>query len=399
MPNKNLKLLSCILDVIPYKIFDFIQNISKNIKISSKIKNNNKKVNNEKNKNYNSEYYYLENIKPICPHCKSKNITKHGYTTRKLVILDNGDVKITILRYKCKKCNKTFNTDLSEIVLPNCNITIPVISEILTSYSIYGSSVYKIKNHLKQSFNVEISHQRIEDFILAYEYENKSESWTYSGYYLFDTLWVKINGKWKYLFALYDQKMNTIVAIDIYSNESEKNVKEFLSKSTQNQKRISITTDLKIDYRIPINQLRFKHQFCKFHTKQKLNRDIHNYITQEKVSKKEKKEILKIKEDIFKILDCNDNNIAKQKLNKLKKYAKSVKNVISKIIWKFIYPYFKNLTYAFDDKNIESTNNKIENAFQKIFPKEIKKRMKTVKGILTRFNLKLEYWNAHNKVC
>lgn len=93
--------------------------------------------------------------------------------------------------------------------------------------------------------------------------------------------------------------MNTIVAIDIYSNESEKNVKEFLSKSTQNQKRISITTDLKIDYRIPINQLRFKHQFCKFHTKQKLNRDIHNYITQEKVSKKEKKRNYKNKRRYF----------------------------------------------------------------------------------------------------
>ena len=111
--------------------------------------------------------------------------------------------------------------------------------------------------------------------------------------------------------------MNTIVAIDIYPNESEKNVKEFLSKSTQNQKRISITTDLKIEYRITINQLRFKHQFCKFHTKQKLNKDIHNYLTQEKVSKKEKKEIIKIKEDIFKILDCNNSNIAKQKLDKL----------------------------------------------------------------------------------
>ncbi|PAV08310.1 hypothetical protein [Methanosphaera cuniculi] len=38
MNNENPKLLSYILDVIPYKIFDFIQNISKNIQINSKVK-------------------------------------------------------------------------------------------------------------------------------------------------------------------------------------------------------------------------------------------------------------------------------------------------------------------------------------------------------------------------
>ena len=80
--------------------------------------------------------------------------------------------------------------------------------------------------------------------------------------------------------------MNTIVAMKIYSDESKKNVKEFLTKSTQNQERISITTDLKIDYRQPITDLKFKNQFCIFNTKQKLNRDIHTYITQEKVDKK-----------------------------------------------------------------------------------------------------------------
>ena len=89
--------------------------------------------------------------------------------------------------------------------------------------------------------------------------------------------------------------MNTIVAMKIYSDESKKNVKEFLTKSTQNQERISITTYLKRYYRQPITYLKFKHQFCIFHTKQKLNRDIHTYITQEKVDKEEKKEIIKIK--------------------------------------------------------------------------------------------------------
>ena len=97
-------------------------------------------------------------------------------------------------------------------------------------------------------------------------------------------------------------------------------------------------------------------------------------------------------------MDCEDIKQSIKKLNELVSYAESVKNVISDIIWKFIVPYFKNLTFAIENKNIVSTNNKIENMFQKIFPKEIKKRMKTIKGVLTRFSLKQNYWDAHNKV-
>lgn len=398
MINKKITFLNNILDVIPYKTFDFIKNVSKNIQIGFKTQKNNYKLFNEENINLYKKSVYLENNKSICPHCGSKHNTKHEYTKRKLVVLEDGEVEIKILRYKCKNCKKTFNTDLSEFVLPNCNITIPVITEILKLFSIYGSSIYKIKNNLKQSFNVDISHQTIENIILSYEYKNKAESWTYSGYYSFDSLWVKIKGEWNYLFALSDTKMNTIVAREIYSDESKKNVKEFLTKATQNQERISITTDLKRDYRQPITDLKFKHQFCIFHTKQKLNRDIHTYITQEKVDKEEKKEIIKIKKEIFEILDCKDIKQSIKKLNELVSYAESVKNVISDIIWKFIVPYFKNLTFAIENKNIVSTNNKIENMFQKIFPKEIKKRMKTIKGVLTRFSLKQNYWDAHNKV-
>ena len=76
-----------------------------------------------------------------------------------------------------------------------------------------------------------------------------------------------------------------------------------------------------------------------------------------------------------------------------------MKNVISRILNEFIKPYFKNLTYAIENRNIAFTSNKIENLFQKVFPKSIKKkRMKTKYGVLNRFEIKLEYWNDNNKV-
>ena len=69
-----------------------------------------------------------------------------------------------------------------------------------------------------------------------------------------------------------------MVSFDLASNESKKTIKKFLDKLTYNQKRIAITTDLKEEYRLTIAQLGFKHQFCKFHIKQKINRNIKKEI-------------------------------------------------------------------------------------------------------------------------
>ena len=44
-----------------------------------------------------------------------------------------------------------------------------------------------------------------------------------------------------------------------------------------------------------------------------------------------------------------------------------------------------------------STNNKIGNIFQKVFPKHIKRTMKIVQGLLRRFMLKLNHVNIKNK--
>ena len=116
------------------------------------------------------------------------------------------------------------------------------------------------------------------------------------------------------------------------------------------------------------------------------------------MSKEEIKDIKKLKRYIFEIFDCENIDLAKNKLNELKKITKDMKNVISRILNEFIKPYFKNLTYAIENRNIAFTSNKIENLFQKVFPKSIKKRMKTKYGVLNRFELKLEYWNDKNKV-
>ena len=64
------------------------------------------------------------------------------------------------------------------------------------------------------------------------------------------------------------------------------------------------------------------------------------------------------------------------------KYPKN--NFIDKILWKFVIPNFNKLIIPIENSIISSTNNKIENIFEKIFPKHIKRRIKIEKRVLTR---------------
>ena len=142
---------------------------------------------------------HFKNQIPVCPHCNSKKYVQNGYKERILIFLNKGKQICVIKKYKCKKCGKTYYTDLSSIVNGFSNVTNQVIEKILHLYSVFGSSIYKIQEELKNGYNVEISHQTIERVLLDFNFVKKHEPWTLSGYYLFDSLWVKIEGKWKHI--------------------------------------------------------------------------------------------------------------------------------------------------------------------------------------------------------
>lgn len=340
---------------------------------------------------------HFENRVAICPSCKSHNAVKNGTYERKLIFLRIGEQICTIQKYKCRKCGKVFYTDLLSLVYSNSNITLPVIECIENLYQIYGAGLYKIRFDLKQQHNIEISHQSIENILLNSNYQFNYDNWTYSGYYLFDSLWVKINGEWNYILALFDVKLNTLVSVKLVESEDSKTIYQFLNESLRNQKKISIGTDLKHEYREAIDKLKVKHHFCKFHVKQAVNKRFKDYFDKNPLSEDEKDILNCLKHDIYKILDAKDLNTAKELRNELinKKYTKN--KFTNKILWKFIIPYFKKLTTHLENTNIPSTNNKIENIFQKVFPKHIKRTMKIEQGLLARFMLKLNYWNLNNE--
>ena len=123
-----------------------------------------------------------------------------------------------------------------------------------------------------------MSHQEIQDIIVDYYIHYNPNIKEFSGYYAFDALWVKIkelNDKWVFLLVLVDTLHDTVVAYKVVEHETEQEVYKFLREATRNQKRIGITTDLKKEYQKPINDLKFKHQFCIFHFKKSINEHIY----------------------------------------------------------------------------------------------------------------------------
>lgn len=316
---------------------------------------------------------YFKPVNVVCQECGSRDVVKNGTYSRKLIFLIIGEQNCVVQKYKCNKCGNVIYTDLSSIVNGNANITIPVIEHIEYLYSYFNGSLHKIRKSLKKEHNIEISHQSIENIILKSEYEIKHENWTFSGYYLFDTLWVKKNGNWKYLLALFDLELNTIVAKELVDSETVENVYNFLNQSLRNQEKKCIITDLKQEYRVAIDRLQIKQQFCTFHTKQLINREIKDYIDKNNTTEEDIEIIHDYKRLFFDIIDADSLIDAKEKRDKLFCLNSNVPNVIRKLTSNLIIPEFKKLTNYRTDPKIAITSNKIENCFLKNFPKHIKK--------------------------
>ena len=384
------------MDLKEYKLFDFVPEFSEFRQFDDLSRYGCENIDNNLIRLEKRGKIYFKNKISICPNCNSTHTVKNGTYKRKLILLRIGEQLCNIQKYKCKKCGKVFYTDLSSLVYDNSNITLPVINCIENLYQIYGASLHKIRFDLKQQHNIEISHQSIENILLSSNYQFNYGNWTYSGYYLFDSLWVKINGIWNYILALFDVKLNTLVSIKLVESEDSKTIYQFLNESLRNQKKIAIGTDLKHEYREAIDKLNIKHYFCRFHVKQNINKRFKEYIDKNQLTDEDTEILAHLKADIYKILDAESVINAKTVRDKLidNKYPKN--NFIDKILWKFVIPNFNKLIIPIENSIIPSTNNKIENIFQKIFPKHIKRRMKIEKGLLTRFMLKLNYWNVNN---
>ena len=136
----------------------------------------------------------------------------------------------------------------------------------------YLGSLKNVCKSFKKFFGIAVSHQTIENWLFVNENILEFDLMHYSGYYVFDVEWIKINEEYKYRHTLLDSIFNCIVADAIYDTEDETTVEKFLRESSANKNKKAITTDLDKKYSSIISELGFKHQLCIFHTKKSLNK-------------------------------------------------------------------------------------------------------------------------------
>lgn len=333
-----------------------------------------------------------------CPFCNTLHIVKYGFTKRILVFKEIGRTEVRVQRYKCKRCEKTFQTDLSTLVDKNSNFTNELKKESEHLISDYLGSLRNICKSFQKFFGISVSHQTIENWLFVNENILEFDLGRCSGYYVFDVEWIKTEGKWVYRHTLLDSVSKCIVADAIYDFEDETTVMKFLSESTANKNKVAITTDLDKKYPSIISKLGFKHQLCIFHTKKSLNKQLNDYAKRFKLSREEYEECENQLKRIKNLFDLDDYDLAKKELESLIYRKNEFHNVIYEIIRKSIVPRYKSFIYHMKDSKIEKTSNQIENAFQKTMPKSRKKTFKTVRGVLKRIYRKDLIWNHNRKL-
>ena len=398
MPNKNKFAPNSILDVKQYIFCDFEEELVLLNPNFVKLYNSSREAFKSFDLNFKKDIPYFKMSHARCPHCNSRHVVKYGFTDRILIFKEIGRTHVKVQRYVCKRCGKTFQTDLRSLVDKNSNFTNELKNESEHLISDYLGSLKNVCKSFQKFFGISISHQTIENWLFVDENILEFDLGRCSGYYVFDVEWVKINGKWKYRHTLLDSVSNCIVADAIYDFEDETTVTKFLSQSTMNKNKIAITTDLDKKYAPIIYKLGFKHQLCIFHTKKSLNKQLKDYAKRYKLSDEELEECKNQLQMIKNLFDLDDYDEAEKSLQSLIYRKNEFHEVIYEIIRKSIVPRYKSFIYHLKDKRIERTSNKIENAFQKTMPKSRKRTFKTIRGLLKRIYRRDLIWNQNRKL-
>ena len=127
-------------------------------------------------------------------------------------------------------------------------------------------SLRKISKYFEIFLGIRISHQTIKNCSNKNHEETiNNEEFEYSGYYLYDEQFLRLNRVRHYRLTLFDAILNIPVSEIIVRRRMPKNTKKFILDSTENKLFICLTTDLFPMYRNVPDEIGVKHQLYTFH--------------------------------------------------------------------------------------------------------------------------------------
>ena len=369
-------------------------------------------------KEYKTKYFLDENgvlgsLNPVCSHCNSRNIVQWGLYSKD-VISEQYCGEIILQRYQCKKCNKTFITNIKEQYNLYSNISNSLKHKALEIKELNWSSLRDISKYYEIFYNIKISHETIRKALLVVEgNEINYKLDKLSGYYGYDAQWIKINAKWIFRHAIYDTVQKMPIAEIFAEEELNEDVYYLINKYIPPIKRLGIVTDTKSGYNSIMSRLDFKqHQYCVFHFKLNLNKRVRKEINDrkteiqkilkkthenksesfyndeaDKILKPLKKEIKYALQFIYQLFKQESYSKAESYILLIKTNKINFPDFIMKYIDEHLFPYYKSyigfLKKRFNG-NLDYTNNKTEGYFRATLPKGQKRKFRTLEGAINQ---------------
>ncbi|MDI6725130.1 MAG: transposase family protein [Methanobacterium sp.] len=393
MRNQILTTLNCNIDSIQLKLSDFFT--GKN-DFETILNDRLKPVKNTQNINqklYLHENNHFEYINLLCPYCGSKNVIKQEYRQRKLLIDDKEPLNVYLRRYLCKTCGRKSTTNIKSLIKPYKRY-INLFKDKLECFLETGyRSLRKTQKDLQNFLENSPSHQTIRNW-LTINNKNmiKNTERFYSGYYTYDEQFLRINGQRMYRLTLYDQIRNIPIAEQIVPKRTPAAITQFIQKSTNNKPLISVTTDHMPLYKNIMDYIGVKHQLCVFHLFKMIGDKLYKKLRSKKVTEREKISLCLYFTDIKNIFRTYNSKTSKKRLNKLLEDFNIIPRLLQRFIKQKIIPDYKRLTTFMKNNKIPRTSNTVENYYRQTEPEQIKKKYKTITGILTYLHYKMKNW-------
>ena len=397
MTKQTKSVLNSNINFIQLKLYDFSDEKIDQEKIISERVNKNPKIENTNQKLFLDENNTFKYDNLICPVCGSHKIIKKGTITKNKQNINGKTTEFREQQYQCKKCSKKFGISNNPVIKNNKQYLQEIIDKIPEIMKIGYQSLRKISKYFQIFLGIRISHQTIRNWSNQNHEETiTNEEFEYSGYYLYDEQFLRLNEVRHYRLTLYDAILNVPVSERIVRRRMPKNTKKFIIDSTANKPFICLTTDLFPMYRNVADEIGVKHQLCIFHLFKTINHKLKVHCRRNKINGNKKDYIY---ENAQELKNCFRQNSKQEAINQFKQYLQNygaILVVLKDFIRKHIIMHFHRYVEHLDDENIEKTSNKVENYYRQTNPAKIKKLSKTKNGILTFLDFQMQNWTQNH---
>ena len=234
MQTKNKPISNNTIHFIQLQLFDFIDE-KPNFK-----KTLNKRLNQESSLSNDYSLELDENntfkyINPTCPKCGSHKIIKKGTITKNKQNILEKSVEFKEQQYQCKNYNKKFGIKNKALFDDNKYFFKQITDKLPEIMKKGYNSLRNIKSYFKIFLNINVSHTTIKNWLKIDENTliiNKKAK--YSGYYLYDEQFLRLNGKRHYRLTIFES---------VYEIRGCK-----IIATTRNNERINKLSSLGADY-------------------------------------------------------------------------------------------------------------------------------------------------------